>query len=390
MPLSGEQFKALRDALVDAFDYDAFEQMLRFELDKILRNIVEKGPMNTVAFRVIDLTQREGWTLDLVHAARVANPGHAALHQVAQMLLLSSTRDWTSGPMRAGGAARLDNAVLQHLAEMLSSTRQPKPAALDFEKVVRDGVPFLNPAAFRSKLGRIELQVCSVELDDVGQGSGLLVGPGHVLTNQHVVANAAANTKIACRFDFAASADGKVIDQGIALDASRGVLDSSPPSGNDPNLANGNPTGDELDYALLRLERDIGHEPAGSGKNLDAPARSWTQLAAGSIGKGDPILVLQHPQNPVSWNLEPLKLTMGRTLDIVADGLRLRHDANTLPGSSGSPCFSASLALVALHHAGGDSRQEKADYNQAIPIAKIIGRLERSKVEPFWKEAPPA
>jgi hypothetical protein len=25
---------------------------------------------------------------------------------------------------------------------------------------------------------------------------------------------------------------------------------------------------------------------------------------------------------------------------------------------------------------------------QAIPIAKITGRLERSKVEPFWKEAP--
>jgi hypothetical protein len=55
----------------------------------------------------------------------------------------------------------------------------------------------------------------------------------------------------------------------------------------------------------------------------------------------------------------------------------------------GSPCFSASLALVALHHAGGDSRHEKADYNQAIPIAKTIGRLERSKIELFWKETPP-
>jgi hypothetical protein len=28
-------------------------------------------------------------------------------------------------------------------------------------------------------------------------------------------------------------------------------------------------------------------------------------------------------------------------------------------------------------------------YGRAIPIAKIIGWLERSKVEPFWKEAPP-
>jgi hypothetical protein len=358
MSLSGQQFKTLRDGLAAAFDYDAFEQMLKLELDKTLRNIVEKGPMNTVTFRVIDLAEREGWTLDLLRAARVANPNNPALHQAAEMLSLSSTREL-------------------------------KPAALNFEKVVREGVPFLDPAAFRSRLGRIELQVCSVELDGVGQGSGILVGADYVLTNQHVVASVTADTKLECRFDFAASADGKVIDPGTAVAVSGGVRDSSPPSGNDPNLTNGNPTGDELDYALLQLEREIGHEPAGSGKNIDAPVRSWTQLAAGAIGIGDPIVVLQHPQNPVTWNLEPLKLTMGRTLDLVGNGLRLRHDANTLPGSSGSPCFSASLALVALHHAGGDSRYEKADYNQAIPIGKIIDRLGRSGIDPFWKEAPP-
>jgi hypothetical protein len=358
MPLSGQHLRALRDALTEAFDFDTFAQMLRFELDKKVQNIAGSGPLKTVAFRVIETAEMEGWTLDLLRAARIANPGNAALHQTAEMLSLSST------------------CAL-------------KPSALNFEKVVRDGVPFLDPAAFRSRLGRLELQVCSVELDGVGQGSGLLVGADCVLTNQHVTANAGTGTRLACRFDFAASADGKIINSGIVVGASAGVLDSSPPSRNDPNLTNGNPSGDELDYALLRLDREIGSEPAGSGNNPDAPVRSWTQLAAGAIGVGDPILVLQHPQNPVNWKLEPLKLTIGRALDVVADGLRLRHDANTLPGSSGSPCFSASLALVALHHAGGDSRFEKADYNQAIPIAKIIDRLGRSGVDPFWKETPP-
>jgi hypothetical protein len=99
--------------------------------------------------------------------------------------------------------------------------------------------------------------------------------------------------------------------------------------------------------------------------------------------------VLQHPQNPVNWKLEPLKLTLGKALDVVGGGRRLRHDANTLPGSSGSPCFSVTLDFVALHHAGGDSRHGRADYNQAIPAAKIVDRLTRQGVTPFWNEQPP-
>ena len=358
MALTGQQLKALRNALVDAFNPASFEQMLRFELNKKVENIAGSGPLNIVAYRVIDAAEMEGWTLDLIRAARIANPGNANLHQVADMLSLSSTRELPS-------------------------------AALNFEKVVRDGIPFLDPAMFRSKLGRIEQQVCSVELNGVGYGSGVLVGADYVLTNQHVISKAAAGTKMACRFDFAASPDGKVINPGITVDVAPEIVDASPPNANDPNLTGGDPSDDELDYALLRLVRDIGNEPAGSGNNPDAPARSWTQLAANSLAINDPILVLQHPQNQVNWKLEPLKLTVGRALDLVGGGRRLRHDANTLPGSSGSPCFSVTLAFVALHHAGGDSRYAKADYNQAIPCPKIIERLTRRGIAPFWKDAPP-
>ena len=358
MALTGQQLRALRNALVDAFNSATFEQMLRFELNKKVENIAGSGPLNSVAFKVIDAAEMEGWTLELVRAARMTNPGNAGLHQIAHMLSLSSTREL-------------------------------QPAALNFEKIVRDGAPFLDPTAFRSKLGRIELQVCAIELNGIGHGSGVLVGPGYVLTNHHVISKATKDTKLACRFDFAASADGKVINQGRTVDVAPGPVDSSPPSPNDPNLTQGDPSDDELDYALLQLTRDIGNEPAGSGNNPDAPVRSWTQLAPNSLNVNDQLLVLQHPQNPVSWKLEPLNLTMGRALDLVAGGRRLRHDANTLPGSSGSPCFSVSLAFVALHHAGGDSRYAKADYNQAIPAAKIIDRMTRQGVTPFWNDPPP-
>ena len=199
MALTGQQLRALRNALVNAFNPTAFEQMLRFELDKKVANIAGSGPLNTVAFRVIDAAEMEGWTLDLVRAARIANPGNANLHQVADMLALSSTREL-------------------------------QPAALNFEKVVRDGVPFLDPTAFRSKLGRIELQVCSIELNGVGHGSGVLVGPDYVLTNHHVISKATKDTKLACRFDFAASADGKVINPASRWMSLPTLSNSSPPS----------------------------------------------------------------------------------------------------------------------------------------------------------------
>jgi hypothetical protein len=359
LPHTGQQLKALRSALVDAFNSTSFEQMLRFELNKKVENIAGSGPLNAVTYKVIDAAEMEGWTLDLVRAARIANPGNALLHQVADSLLLSSTRDI-------------------------------EPAALNFEKVVRDGVPFLDPKPFREKLGRLEQQVCSIELNGTGYGSGVLVGADYVLTNHHVVSKAAPNTKIACRFDFAATGDDNtIINQGTAVEVAPELVDFSPPSANDPNLTNGDPSDDELDYALLRLTREVGSEPAGSGNNPAADVRGWTQLGASSANANDPLLVLQHPQNPVNWKLEPLKLTIGRALGLVADGRRLRHDANTLPGSSGSPCFSAALEFVALHHAGGDSRYGHANFNQAIPGAKIIDRLTRKGVPQFWKDVPP-
>src|SRR5688572_8991877 len=172
MALTGQQLRALRNALADAFNPSSFEQMLRFELNKKVENIAGNGPFNTVAYKVIDAAEMEGWTLDLVRAARITNPGNANLHQIADML-------------------------------SLSSTREIQPAQLNFEKIVRDGAPFLDPTAFRSKLGRIELQVCSIELNGVGYGSGILVGADYVLTNHHVVSKATADTKRACRFDFA-------------------------------------------------------------------------------------------------------------------------------------------------------------------------------------------
>jgi hypothetical protein len=360
MALNGPQIGMLRDALLDAFDVNSFDEMLLVELSKSRQVISHQGNLRADVVRVIRVAGMEGWVPKLIQAARTANPGNERLYSAAEALSVSSTRTL---PV----------------------------ASLNLEKIVRKGVPFLDPAQFRRRLGRLEFQVCSVELDDLGYGSGVLVGPDFVLTNQHVVSSATLETKIKCRFDFAASDDGTVINPGQVFPAESVFVDESPPSRYDPNLVDGDPTDNECDYALLKLTTDIGNLPAGSRENITADLRGWVALAGGQIDSGDPIFVLQHPQDQNTWKLQPLKLTMGKVLEFAGGGRRLRHDANTLPGSSGSPCFSASLSLVGLHHAGGDSRYTHSNFNQAIPIEKIIAKLSERLSGPekrFWEVAP--
>ena len=75
------------------------------------------------------------------------------------------------------------------------------------------------------------------------------------------------------------------------------------------------------------------------------------------------MFLLQHPKG------EPLQLTVGTVTGFNSAGTRVRYDANSKDGSSGSPCFDADLQLVALHHAHDPDSPPK--WNQAIPFSVI-------------------
>ena len=56
----------------------------------------------------------------------------------------------------------------------------------------------------------------------------------------------------------------------------------------------------------------------------------------------------------------------------------MHYDANTLPGSSGSPIFNADLQLIGLHHRGDPAAHAlaaDAPANQGIPISRIVALL---------------
>lgn len=86
-PLSGQQRKKLRDALIDAFpDQSSLEQMLSFELNKNLNAISGGANLKEVVFELIKIAEAENWIKDLIYGARESNPGNQSLQDIAAEL----------------------------------------------------------------------------------------------------------------------------------------------------------------------------------------------------------------------------------------------------------------------------------------------------------------
>jgi hypothetical protein len=122
----------------------------------------------------------------------------------------------------------------------------------------------------------------------------------------------------------------------------------------------GDPQDDQLDYALLPLAERPGD------------ARGWYALdpLPRLLALNDFLFVCQHAGGQM------LQLAMGTITDFPGKALRIRYDVTTEPGSSGSPCFSAELDPVGLHHAADPAATPT--YNQAVPLW-LIARDAKAK-----------
>jgi hypothetical protein len=339
MPLSPTEFTQVFDALLAAYNVAGLRQMLRTRLGKRLDEISLGGDFKQIVFELLEDAERNGYTHQLVVAARQSNPGNEQLLAAAQVLGLSAS---TSG----------------------------------LEKLVR-GLPFLDIAQWRAKLGAIETQVCRVETPSM-YGTAFLVGPSSVLTNYHVVEEvikgAASPSSVVLRFDYKRRKDGTTLHPGTEFRLAKDwLVDWSPDSTadvlNDPLVL---PGAEELDYALLRVEGDPGSQPV-SAKTAEpgAPARGFITVPTGAVDlRADaPLFIVQHPKGA------PLKLAFDTQsiTTVNSNRTRVRHRTNTEGGSSGSPAFDAHWNLLALHH-GGDPDAippALAKWNQGIPIDTI-------------------
>ncbi|MFN2125742.1 MAG: trypsin-like serine peptidase [Candidatus Promineifilaceae bacterium] len=140
------------------------------------------------------------------------------------------------------------------------------------------------------------------------------------------------------------------------------------------------PAGHELDFAVLRLSRDVGDEiPEG-----EIEPRGWIDLSADPPipDEQTPVLIVQHPgrEKPPPPQM-PLQITFATPgfEELNANRTRIAYTPSTKSGSSGSPVFDGNLTAVALHHRFGRPHPGHANLvenNRGIPLATIRAALD--------------
>ncbi|MCA0012889.1 serine protease [Mesorhizobium sp. B292B1B] len=372
--LSGPEMATLHQGLDAAFDEDSLAMMLSFRLDKKLRNYAGRGATFSEAiFKLIERANMEGWWPALLIAARNSAPGNAML--------------------------------LEAEVNLLAKAKVPEDQG-NLEKIVNLRSGFRDVDEFGRRLGQLANGICAVEDSRGGLGTGWLVAADIIITNYHVVSHLLPDgiDKLQCRFDFKV-VDG-VVNTGRTVSVmKKGCIAHRPFGKADVTVEQTDWSPDELDYALLRLAEPVGLQPVGAKPEPSAPVRGWIEVQSkpSSIEPSDQIWIFQHPQDlgyPSQPRLQPIKLSNGKVLEWAGEGIRLRHDARTLPGSSGSACCDDGLKVVALHQGGDplDWPDYRGSYNQAIPlhriVADLVARTESDGVElrtldAFWDKAPP-
>jgi len=169
--------------------------------------------------------------------------------------------------------------------------------------------------------------ICRIRIGS-SAGSGFLIGPRLLMTNNHVIESAAEARQAEAQFDYQENVSGEMLPvQAYRLDPDLFFL-----------------TDPALDFTF------VGTAPL-STKGQPIDRYPWLQLIGtlGKAEKGDPLNIIQHPRGGLKQialrNNEVIEIPEGKTSF-------LYYTTDTEPGSSGSPCFNDQWELVALHHSG--------------------------------------
>jgi hypothetical protein len=226
---------------------------------------------------------------------------------------------------------------------------------------------------------------CGVEVDGHISGTGFLVGPNLVLTAWHVMsALFTANIRpdgtttyvpregpqnIAFHFDdllvsVAPDLLAPIQRSRIEADHAWHVAHSCC---HDEELNDQLPThlsqlNGLWDYCVVRLKLFPGLE------------RRWAQLEANAVcpDGNETVFLFHHPAGK-SMRANFSKLSAFAAADAAARELRFLHQMNSLPGSSGGPCFDKTFSLFGIHQGVWKAGPDGA--NRGVPITRIIQHL---------------
>ncbi len=214
------------------------------------------------------------------------------------------------------------------------------------EKIIGENT--LRPIAFLMRGLEVSKAVAYIEVstdEKSWSGTGFLIAPDLLLTNQHVLPDATLLSRTIFRFNYQLTFQGQAE-----------LFEDYKVFGQPDYIANS-----ELDYAIVRL--------AGNPGNKWGHLTLSTQIPA----KDSRVNIIQHP------NGLPKQISIQNNFVKFASDTKLQYVTSTLPGSSGSPVFNNKWEVVGLHHAGGWLREEDSYLhyyrNEGITIQSIMRNL---------------
>jgi endonuclease G, mitochondrial len=286
-------------------------------------------------------------------------------------------------------AKRLERIANHPLARMtiaenqqVTSDRVKSLSPAEFRQLVQErvlGQNDLMPVSYLEYALRVSQSVGRViirnsNLRVIGYGTGSMVSPRLLMTNNHVLSSQQEARPSLIEFNYQSDLDGKMrSSQSYELDPDTFFV-----------------TDRELDYTIVAVKDRLGTQPS-------VASFGWNQLIEeqGKVIVGEYVNIIQHP----SGEPKQLALRENQVIDLLDDFLHYLTD--TAPGSSGAPVFNDQWELVGLHHSGIPDRDNLGNIlaidntiwqpemgesrikwlaNEGVRISKIVRHLQQQNL----------
>ena len=242
--------------------------------------------------------------------------------------------------------ARIANHPLAQITltegRIAKTDRMESLPPFDFRQLVQErvlGQNDLMPVSYleyalrvSQSVGRVIIRSSSLRV--IGYGTGSMISPRLLMTNNHVLETISGSRSSAIEFNYQSDIEGRIRSSEVyELDPDTFFI-----------------TDPDLDYTIVAVKDGTSDRPPLS-------SFGWNRLieAQGKVILGEYVNIIQHP----SGEPKQLALRENQVVDLLDNFLHYLTD--TAPGSSGSPVFNDQWELVGLHHSGVPARDERGN-----------------------------
>jgi endonuclease I/V8-like Glu-specific endopeptidase len=219
--------------------------------------------------------------------------------------------------------------ALESLVSIDGAAPAPPPTfGVALERIIRGndlkGVNYLELGLrLAGTVGRIHVRTSQGQT--IGFGTGFMVSPHLMLTNNHVLESPDSAARSVVEFNYQFDINGEMVSS-VFFDLQPEVFFL---------------TDQHLDYALVAVK-----ETASDGQTLRR--FGWNRLIAetGKVLVGNNLSIIQHPRG------DPKEVAIRDNLLVDMFDDFLHYETDTEQGSSGSPVFNDQWEVTALHHTG--------------------------------------